>query len=65
MAGEVLFNDGIGFVIFVMVLGMVHGNGHAAWQQAVFFFAKEALGGIVLGLSLGWIAYEMLKRVDN
>jgi CPA1 family monovalent cation:H+ antiporter len=29
------------------------------------FFAKEALGGIAFGLLLGWVAYKLLKSVDN
>lgn len=65
MAGEALFNDGIGVVLFIVLERIASGGGDASVGQSVMLFAKEAFGGIFIGAAMGWIAYEMLKRVDN
>ena len=64
MTGESLFNDGVGVVIFVVLLGIV-GHGVASPGGVALLFLEEAGGGVVLGVALGYLTYFMLKSVDN
>lgn len=75
IAGESLFNDGVAYVVFLVLVGLAfpaakavsHGGGGSGEEliDALQLFGQEALGGAALGGILGYLTFTVMRRIDD
>jgi CPA1 family monovalent cation:H+ antiporter len=67
VAGESLFNDGVGVVLFTLTLSLAV-PGHVAETGSAhiaILFLVQAAGGALVGLALAYVAIRIMRGVDD
>ena len=65
ITGESLFNDGVGVVVFLVLVGVAGGGEALTAANVSRLFLVEAVGGCVFGVALGWLTNRLLYRIDD
>ena len=66
ISGESLFNDGVAVVVFITIYEIIKvGYDNVSALQIGWLFLKEAGGGLLFGLLLGYIGFWALRSINN
>ena len=64
--GEALFNDGVGIVVFITIMQVaITGVENLKFSSVLLLFLQQAIGGIVMGILIGYIGFRLVKTIDD
>lgn len=63
--GEALLNDGVGVVIFTLLVGYAAGGENVTLPGLAWDFVREGVGGALLGVATGYIGYRAMRKIDD
>jgi CPA1 family monovalent cation:H+ antiporter len=64
LEGESLVNDATALVAYRLAVGAVVAGSFTLWEGGVRFVAG-AVGGVVIGLAVGWLVAEARRRIED
>ncbi|MBA2654672.1 MAG: sodium:proton antiporter [Gammaproteobacteria bacterium] len=65
VAGESLFNDGVGIVMFLALYHLAFSHQAVTFMSVTILFTQQAIGGVIYGLIIGVIGSWLMKFTDD
>ncbi|MEO6330195.1 MAG: sodium:proton antiporter [Ginsengibacter sp.] len=66
ISGESMFNDAVGLILFVTILGVAtQAQTDLSAKAILILFTHEVIGGVVVGLIAGYVGYRLIRSIND